>query len=404
VAFSATEKGQELGSGLGKVGDVDGDGLDDLVVGAARSDAQARSAGAAFLLSGATGALLLTWGGAATPSPSRFGDAVAGAGDADLDGVPDVAVGAPDYVLAGEYGRADVFRGGTDDELMHVTGGPSEFFGRALAGGLDVDGSGTPDLLVGAPATVGPFEQHDGSASLFDASTGALLATFPGEGVSETGASVALGDVDQDGRADVLVGEPTWDAPGQFSTGRVRVFSGDGFGLMAEARGSASAENAGRAVAVLGDLDVDGLTDWVMGVPSQLPQGAVHAFAGRVSWLDAGQALAGAGGEPHATGSGALVTGTPLTIAIAGGPPSAPATLVLGGSALNAPFKGGVLVPALGALLPGLPLDGDGALVLEGACPPGLPSGFALWLQFWMPDAGGPAGFSASNGLTTTAP
>jgi hypothetical protein len=130
----------------------------------------------------------------------------------------------------------------------------------------------------------------------------------------------------------------------------------------------------------------------------------VLVFDGRDSWTDVGQALAGASGIPHVLGGGALVAGEPLVIAVSNGPPSTSAALVLGASALLAPFKGGVLVPALDVLLPGLPLDGDGALVLNGTSPPGLPPGFEVWLQVWMPDAGGPSGFSATNGLTAAAP
>ncbi len=399
----ATAQAQDLGLSVASAGDVDGDGVNDVLVGAPRSDEVLPDAGAAFLLSGATGLPLHTWGGTGVISPSQFGTAVAGTGDADLDGTPDVAVGAPQYLDNGEHGLVEIYAGATNAVLQHLSGEPSAFFGSALAGGLDVDGSGTPDLLVGSPATFGFFPQAPSEAELFDAGSGALLAAFPEQGDSATGTSVALGDVNGDGVADVLVGERLWTGPG-FNEGRVRVFSGDGYGLIAEQHGTANAAHAGRSVAVLGDVDGDGLCDWAMGNPDLVGGGSVLVFDGRVSWSDVGHALAGAAGVPHVLGGGALVAGEPLVIAVADGPPLAAAMLVLGGSALLAPFKSGVLVPSLDALLPGLPLDGDGALVLNGTCPPGLPPGFALWLQLWMPDAGGPAGFSATNGLMATAP
>jgi FG-GAP repeat len=394
---------QDVGSALANAGDVDGDGIDDLAIGAGFSDEVLPHAGAVFLMSGATGLLLHTWGGPATGSTPRFGDAVAGAGDANLDGLPDLAVGAPHYVLNGAYGLVDVFSGGTDVVLQHFTGEPSAFFGSTLAGGIDVNFSGTPDLLVGSPGMLGPFPQAASSAALLDVGTGALLFTVLEEGTSETGASLALGDVDGDGQFDLLVGEPQWSAPGHFGTGRVRIFDSYAYDLVAEVRGAANAAHAGRSVAALGDVNGDGLTDWAMGQPDVSP-GSVLVFAGSLAWLDAGFALAGAGGPPHATGTGALVAGTPLSVALSGGPPSTAAVIVLGGASLLAPFKGGVLVPTLDVLLAGLPLDGDGALVLNGSCPPGIPSGLSLWAQFWMPDAAGPAGFAASNGLTTMAP
>jgi hypothetical protein len=70
---------------------------------------------------------------------------------------------------------------------------------------------------------------------------------------------------------------------------------------------------------------------------------------------------------------------------------------------VNAPFKGGVLVPSPELLLTGLPLSG-GALSLQGLWPVGIPSGFTLWLQFWTADGGAPKGFSASHALSATAP
>lgn len=97
----------------------------------------------------------------------------------------------------------------------------------------------------------------------------------------------------------------------------------------------------------------------------------------------------------------------PLTLALAlelsDAPPLAQTTLVVGTSLLAAPFKGGTLGPQPGLLLP-LPVDADGGVTISAAFPAGLPSGVALYLQCWTPDAGAPAGLSASNTLVATTP
>jgi hypothetical protein len=69
---------------------------------------------------------------------------------------------------------------------------------------------------------------------------------------------------------------------------------------------------------------------------------------------------------------------------------------------INAPFKGGVLVPQP-TLLVVLP-TAFGGLTLSQSMPPGLPSGTSIVLQLWAPDAGGPAGACATNALDMITP
>lgn len=120
-------------------------------------------------------------------------------------------------------------------------------------------------------------------------------------------------------------------------------------------------------------------------------------------WTSLGHALAGVNGPPLLVGTGTLLGGTPMSLALTNAKHSAPALLVVGLSALEAPFKGGVLVPHLDALA-SLATNGSGAITLASTWPPGLPGGVKLWMQFWINDAAGPAGFSASNGLLATSP
>jgi uncharacterized membrane protein len=123
-------------------------------------------------------------------------------------------------------------------------------------------------------------------------------------------------------------------------------------------------------------------------------------------WTDLGQALAGATGDPKLTGKGLVNAGNEISINLFNALGSSTAWLAVGFSQANAPFKGGTMVPSLAA--PGfvisLPTSAGGEVALNTAWPNGVPSGFELFLQYWIQDGAGPVGFSASNGLKATVP
>ncbi|HEX5009736.1 MAG TPA: S8 family serine peptidase [Planctomycetota bacterium] len=126
------------------------------------------------------------------------------------------------------------------------------------------------------------------------------------------------------------------------------------------------------------------------------------AMAG--TWTSTGAGLSGTQGVPQLSGTGSLVADEPASLAISQGRPGALAVLVIGLSALDAPFKGGTLVPHPDLLLGGLLLDGSGALVLNGPWSPGLPGGTSVLFQAWIPDAVATKGYAASQGLKATTP
>lgn len=122
-------------------------------------------------------------------------------------------------------------------------------------------------------------------------------------------------------------------------------------------------------------------------------------------WTDLGQALAGTHGNPLLVGSGPLTALSTIGIDLTGALESAPCALIAGLAALNAPFKGGVMVPdpSVGVivLLTTSPLGG---LLLSSTWPAGVPSGLSLHLQCWVSDPAGPVGYAASNAVRGTAP
>ncbi|HVQ26236.1 MAG TPA: PKD domain-containing protein [Planctomycetota bacterium] len=143
--------------------------------------------------------------------------------------------------------------------------------------------------------------------------------------------------------------------------------------------------------------DNDGNTRTVVRTLSVLPTGSTQ-------WTDLVLGLAGFTGTPGLAGSGTLVGSTPVGLHLSGARPTAPVVVVIGFSAINAPFKGGTLVPAPDILLFGFTSNALGLLNLGGTWPGGIPSGTQIWFQEWITDPAGPLGFAASNGLRATTP
>jgi len=149
------------------------------------------------------------------------------------------------------------------------------------------------------------------------------------------------------------------------------------------------------------DRDLDGVLD-----RDELDGCSDPADAGSVpgDWTDLGSGLAGLHGVPAFSGCGTLAAGDPVKLALSGARENSFAHLFVGVSALNAPFKGGTLVPSPDVTILFLPTGPAGTLNLAGTMPGGLPSNFSLYLQFWINDPAGPAGFAASNALRGITP
>lgn len=152
-----------------------------------------------------------------------------------------------------------------------------------------------------------------------------------------------------------------------------------------------------------GNLSGIGLRDASAGAWLANTSGLVSHVAG-FGWADLGLGTFGVNGVPRLMGSSTQVAGAASTLSVVDGTPLAAATLVVGLSQINAPFKGGVLVPSPDVLVSGLPLNGAGAFTLPFPWPAGLPSGFSLHYQLWTPDPAAPKGLSATNGLRSTTP
>lgn len=120
-------------------------------------------------------------------------------------------------------------------------------------------------------------------------------------------------------------------------------------------------------------------------------------------WEDLRHALAGSTGMPSLHGSGTLAAGTFLQLELSNAKAFSASMLVVGVVELNAPFKGGTLVPYPAFLFPQT-VDFFGQASFGGLWPPGIPSGVTVYFQYWIVDGAGPFGFAASNAVSGTTP
>jgi hypothetical protein len=122
------------------------------------------------------------------------------------------------------------------------------------------------------------------------------------------------------------------------------------------------------------------------------------------AFQDLGLAMAGASGAPSLTGTGSLCPCTSATLSLTNGAPLTPAVLVMGLSAWFAPFKGGALIPSPDLQVYGLSTDAQGEFLLAATMPAQAVPGVEFWVQYWLLDATGPKGFTASNGMSFVMP
>jgi hypothetical protein len=277
--------GEAFGTALCRVGDQDGDGVDDLVVGAPRDDVLAINGGALRLHSGRDGSPLThpvppVPRGQTPPPPEpiewpggepfgRLGACVVSLPDLDGDGLADLAASAPsDPDLSFEPGYVVVCTADGLEPLLEIWGDDrDEAFGAALATVPDLDDDGTPELAIGAPtATV--KGGVGGRVVIVSPRSARILLVIEGEAGERFGSALArVPDLDGDGLDELLVGAPGASSRDGAEVGAAHVVSLRKGKRLLTVTGDVARDRLGSAVASAGDVDGDGVPDLALGAP-----------------------------------------------------------------------------------------------------------------------------------------
>ena len=305
------------GRSVSGAGDVNGDGLDDVIVGARAAVPDGNiGAGQSYVVFGKADSASVDLGALGSggfridgiDADDRSGFSVSGAGDVNDDDFDDVIVGAPEagpddnsqagesYVVFGKADSASIDLGALGSGGFRIDGiDADDFSGYSVSGAGDVDGDGLDDVIVGAfgadpdgNSDAGESYVVFGKADSASIDLGALgSGGFRIDGIDAgdfSGISVSgAGDVDGDGLNDVIVGAFRADPDGDSYAGESYVVfgKGDSASIDLGALGSGgfridgidADDFSGYSVSGAGDVNGDGLDDVIVGVPFADPDG-----------------------------------------------------------------------------------------------------------------------------------
>ncbi len=255
-----------FGSGVARAGDVNGDGYGDVIVGSLGASFTFTQSGRIYLYSGQDGSVLWTQDG--LTEGAQLGSAVGMIGDVNGDGVPDQVAGA---MGAGEDGRGRAYiLSGVDGEILHTLepegpAGTPPTFGRFFASGAgDVNGDGVPDAFIGDYNAQRGEANSTGRAYAFSGFDGSPIhvveAEVDGDGI---GPGRGIPDINDDGQADMIVAAWTSSA-GSSGGGKVYVISGADGTILHTATGAIADDALGVDALSLGDVTNDGVQDFLL--------------------------------------------------------------------------------------------------------------------------------------------
>jgi len=309
-----------FGWSVATAGDVNGDGYDDVIVGARLYNNGQSDEGRAFVYLGSMGGLSTTpaWTAESNQVLGRFGYSVATAGDVNDDGYDDVVVGATGYTHGQtDEGRAYLYLGSalgpsTSPAWTYESNQASSNFGYSVGTAGDVNGDGYADVIVGAYQFTNG-QADEGRAFVYYGSA-AGLSTSPAW-TAESDQAGALfgnsvgtaGDVNGDGYSDVIVGARSFDS-GQTNEGRAYFYLGSAAGLSPSAGWMPESDQEGAlfgySVGTAGDVNGDGFADVIVGAygydNDESDEGRVFVYFGSAAGLQTSPAWTAESDQPDA--------------------------------------------------------------------------------------------------------
>ncbi len=282
ISTTGEAANNNFGYSVSNAGDVNGDGYSDVIVGAWGFSS---NSGKAYVYFGKESLDTIADVVMTAAGIYNFGASVSGAGDVNGDGYDDVIIGAPAHTSF--RGRAYIYFGGSPMnsglDVTFIGAASNNFFGSSVSTAGDVNGDGYSDVIVGANGN----SSNRGRAYLYlGGSTVNNVADviFAGEAVNNYfGISVSsAGDVNSDGYSDVIIG-----AKG-FSSNRGKAyifFGGNAMDSIPDvtATGEASNDNFGASVSSAGDVNHDGYADAIVGAYGHSSNaGKVYIFLGSI--------------------------------------------------------------------------------------------------------------------------
>ena len=262
------------GGRLAALGDVNGDNTSDYAVSHANSSAAGLNYGSVYVYSGANGELLYEFSGRETKD--TFGITLAYAGDVNGDGYNDILAGTPQGYHS-RKGYVDIYSGKDGTLILHLEGSSNKEFGRGASGIGDVNGDGFDDLAIGEPYADKGSRWFAGAVHFYSGMDGTLISTQFGTNQSALlgGLIKRGGDANGDGIPDLIAlaeGRPS-----------VYVFSGSDLTRIYQVRNGSLDYRS--SISFAGDFNQDGNEDFMAGDQFYTPDG-INA-RGKV-WLYSG--------------------------------------------------------------------------------------------------------------------
>ena len=291
INFYGTSASETLGESVSNAGDVNGDGFDDMIIGAKGYNSLQGKAYIYFggnIMNNTPDVTLI-----GVSIADQFGSSVSAAGDVNGDGFDDVIVGASSYNNGAGQGRAYIYYGGSSMNTaidVTLTGASGfDFFGVSVSGAGDVNGDGFGDVIIGASGY--NSASYQGRAYIYFG--GSVMnntsdVTMTGESITDFfGYSVSnADDVNGDGFDDVIVGAFGFDSGTE--QGKAYIFFG-GSTMNASPDvslyGASADDEFGYSVSNAGDVNGDGYYDVIVGAsfaPSTTQQGRAYIYYGGI--------------------------------------------------------------------------------------------------------------------------